>query len=248
MPVTTGHGREADHEQHGRGDQPVRLAALRADQRPERPEPDVGDHEQRRDDDDQQHPQPVAALHLVAEREHRGQDDARGAGAGQPDEVPLVGGRVDRGVEPGQADRRAGHPEEAGDPAQRVPLVAALREQGEGHQRRREAEGDQVGQRVELQAEGGDRADQPGDRAVGDVEDTDNPTRTAASSWSPRIDTRIAKNPQNMLARVKRLGSVASARRRVPRTEPRTNSTVTVRRVGGGIGVALLSRPRASGR
>ena len=61
------------------GDQPVGLAALRADQRAERAEPDVADHEQRRDDDDQQHPQPVAALHLVAEGEDRRQDDAGGA-------------------------------------------------------------------------------------------------------------------------------------------------------------------------
>jgi hypothetical protein len=48
---------------------------------------------------------------------------------------------------------------------------------------------------------------------------------------------------------------VASARRRVPRTDPRTNSTVAVRRVWGGrapdaeLGMAaVLSRPRASGR
>src|SRR5918997_7065530 len=43
----------------------------------------------------------------------------------------------------------------------------------------------------------------------------------------------MAKNPQNMLPSVNRLGSVARARRRVPRTDPRTNSTVAVRRVGG---------------
>jgi hypothetical protein len=36
-----------------------------------------------------------------------------------------------------------------------------------------------------------------------------------------------------MLARVKRLGRVASASRRLPRTDPRTNSTVAVRRVCG---------------
>jgi hypothetical protein len=62
---------------------------------------------------------------------------------------------------------------------------------------------------------------------------TDSPISTAASVYSPRIDTRMAKNPQNMLPSVNRLGSVARARRREPRTEPRTNSTVAVRRVGG---------------
>ena len=62
---------------------------------------------------------------------------------------------------------------------------------------------------------------------------TDSPISTAASPYSPRIDTRIATKPHTMLASVNRLGRVASARRRVPRTEPRTNSTVAVRRVGG---------------
>src|SRR3712207_2988484 len=59
------------------------------------------------------------------------------------------------------------------------------------------------------------------------------PISTAASVWSPRIDTRIAAKPHIMLASVNRLGRVASARRRVPRTDPRTNSTVAVRRVCG---------------
>src|SRR5207342_630128 len=46
-------------------------------------------------------------------------------------------------------------------------------------------------------------------------------------------DTRIAANPSIMLPSVNRLGSVARARRRVPRTDPRTNGTVPVRLVGG---------------
>jgi hypothetical protein len=75
----------------------------------------------------------------------------------------------------------------------------------------------------------------------------DSPISTAASVYWPRIDTRMAANPHSMLARVNRLGRVARARRRVPRTDPRTNSTVAVRRVGG-IGGDLLSRRRASAR
>ena len=47
----------------------------------------------------------------------------------------------------------------------------ALGEEREGQQRGRQPERDEVGERVELQAERGDGADQPGDRAVGDVED-----------------------------------------------------------------------------
>src|SRR4051794_32537441 len=43
----------------------------------------------------------------------------------------------------------------------------------------------------------------------------------------------MAKKPQNMFPSVNRLGSVARARRRVPRTDPRTNSTVAGRRVVG---------------
>ena len=45
---------------------------------------------------------------------------------------------------------------------------------------RREPEGDQVGEGVELDAEGGGRADQPGDRTVGDVEDDRAASSTAA--------------------------------------------------------------------
>ena len=74
----------------------------------------------------------------------------------------------------------------------------------------------------------------------------ESPTSTAASSYCPRIDTRIAPKPHIMLPRVNRLGSVARARRRLPRTEPRTNSRVVVRRVG--TKVDRFSRPRGSGR
>src|SRR4051812_14400320 len=67
---------------------------------------------------------------------------------------------------------------------------------------------------------------------------TDRPMNTVARVYSPRIETSIAAKPQNMLPRVNRLGRVARARLRVPRTDPRTNSTVAVRRVGIGIGIS----------
>ena len=228
------------------GDQPVGLAALGADQRAERAEPDVADHEQRRDDDDQQHPQPVAALHLVAEREDRREDDAGGPGAGQAGEVPLVRRRVDGRVEPRQPDRGAGEPDEAGDPAQGIPFVAALGEQGEREQRRRQTEGHQVGQRVELQAERGDRPDQPGDRAVGDVEDD---READQDGGQPEL---AADRHQDREEPAEHVGQREQARQRGQRPPAGAAHGAAderhrpVRRVDGMRG--LLSRPRASAR
>ena len=92
-------------------------------------------------------------------------------GLGRPMKYRLSAvGSIGR-VEPGQPDRGARQPHEAGDPAEGIPLVAALGEQRERQQGRGHAERDQVGQGVELQAERGHRADQPCDGAVGDVED-----------------------------------------------------------------------------
>ena len=50
------------------------------------------------------------------QRQDRRHDDGGRAGRGQPDEVALVGERVDGDVEPGQPERRAGQPEERGQP------------------------------------------------------------------------------------------------------------------------------------
>ena len=56
------------------------------------------------------------------EGEDRRHDDGGGARRGQPDEVALVGERVDGHVEPGQPERRAGQPEERRQP-RRAPAT-----------------------------------------------------------------------------------------------------------------------------
>ena len=73
----------------------------------------------------------------------------------------------------------------------------------------------------------------------------DGPIRTAATRYSPRIDSSTEEKPHTMLASVNRLGK-ARARRRVARSQQGTNGAVGVRRAPASDG--RLRRTRASGR
>ena len=101
-------------------------------------------------------------------------DDGGGGRAGQADEHGFVG-NADLDVEAGEAQRGAGGVDEGGEPAQfggvdrfdggevQRPLV--------DDDRRGDAEGDEVGERVVLHAEFGFGVGEAGDAAVAAVED-----------------------------------------------------------------------------
>src|SRR5438093_12300347 len=148
------------HGQVDENDQPEqdreRMAVMEADLL-ERVVPDLAHHEPRHPEDDEQHHDVLAGLALAAEpevEEHGGGDHAGRRRDGEADEVPLLA-RGDLHVEAREAERAAGHVERGGEPAPASPRPERpLVDEDAG----RHAEGDQVGERVVLDAEGAGRA------------------------------------------------------------------------------------------
>src|SRR5439155_554165 len=141
-----------------------RMAMMEADLL-ERVVPDLAHHEPRHREDDEQHRDVLAGLALAAEpepEEHGGGDHAGRRRDGEADEVPLLD-RSDLHVEAGEPERAAGHVERGGEPAPASPRPQRpLIDEDAG----RDAEGDQVGERVVLDAEGAGRAREPRDAPV----------------------------------------------------------------------------------
>ena len=158
-----------DERERDRGEEQREVGAAPADvDRLDAAEPDRADHQERRHQHHRQRRQRRLAV-LEPERKQvdgRG-DHRRGRRARHADEVALVGGAARLDVEARQAHRRGGDVDEARRPAEAPQRPQAPRERED---RRREAERHDVGERIELDAEGRRRVGQPGEEAVERVE------------------------------------------------------------------------------